>query len=178
MVTLWIGRRCFILVGPIGTSQITYSVLGTQCFTSTSVEIHRIRKVVWTTTNRWSATTMQFPEIYYATHKLLMAKLLHFEPMLHWQPNLPTHQFLFVMQVFTLKTNLVRTNISTWKMRVNFLILFIMWLKILWLKNWPKSQALKNYLGCIFYYLNNFKSYTMFPKPFTTWKCEKTQTLL
>jgi hypothetical protein len=26
---------------------------------------------------------MQFPKIYYATHKLLMAKLLHFEPMLH-----------------------------------------------------------------------------------------------
>ncbi len=36
---------------------------------------------------------MQFPKIYYATHKLLMAKLLHFEPMLHvptQPPNTPT----------------------------------------------------------------------------------------
>jgi len=36
---------------------------------------------------------MQFPKIYYATHKLLMAKLLHFEPMLYvatQPPNTPT----------------------------------------------------------------------------------------
>jgi hypothetical protein len=36
---------------------------------------------------------MQFPKICYATHKHLMVKLLHFEPMFHvatWPPNTPT----------------------------------------------------------------------------------------
>lgn len=86
-------KEVFYLVGPIGTSQITYSVLHTQYFTSTLVELHRIMKVVWITTNWWSTTSMQFPKIYYATQKLLMAKLLHFEPMLRvatQPPNTPT----------------------------------------------------------------------------------------